>query len=80
VAVYGSDAEISIMVVDEGRGFVESATASDRLGLRNSVRGRIASVGGSVQIFSTLGRGTSVTIRVPVNSSVRADSAESVRP
>ena len=80
VAVYGSDAEISIMVVDEGRGFVESTTASDRLGLRNSVRGRIASVGGSVQIFSTLGRGTSVTIRVPVNSSARVDSAESVRP
>jgi signal transduction histidine kinase len=80
VAIYGTDAELSIMVVDEGRGFVEAATASDRLGLRTSVRGRIESLGGSVQIFSTLGRGTSVTIRVPIVSALSVESADPVRP
>ena len=80
VAIYGTDAEVSVMVVDEGRGFVEAATASDRLGLRNSVRGRIESLGGSVQIFSTLGRGTSVTIRVPIVPSLPFESAGRARP
>ncbi len=65
VAVYGSDEEVSIMVVDSGRGFTESETGADRLGLRQSVRRRIESVGGVVQVWSTPGRGTSVMIRVP---------------
>ena len=71
VAVYGSDTEVSVMVIDDGRGFTPAATASDRLGLRNSVRRRIEGVGGTVQIWSTIGLGTSVMIRVPVGSAVK---------
>jgi signal transduction histidine kinase len=66
VAVYGSDAEVSVMIVDEGRGFEVTAVGSDRLGLRASVRRRIETVGGTVQVWSTPGNGTSVLIRVPV--------------
>lgn len=66
VAVYGSDDELLVMVVDTGRGFDEDETAHDRLGLRNSVHGRIDAVGGSVQVWSTPGRGCSIVIRVPV--------------
>lgn len=65
VAVYGSDAEVSVMIVDDGRGFDISAVGSDRLGLRASVRRRIESAGGTVQLWSSPGNGTSVLIRVP---------------
>lgn len=65
LVVYGSEREISVMIIDAGRGFSESETGSDRLGLRQSVRRRIENVGGTVQVWSTPGRGTSVMIRVP---------------
>jgi signal transduction histidine kinase len=53
------------MVIDTGKGFSEEETGSDRLGLRQSVRRRIEAVGGTVQVWSTPGKGTSVMIRVP---------------
>lgn len=65
IAVYETDTDVCVMVIDTGRGFDESQTGSDRLGLRNSVRRRIESVGGSVQVWSTLGQGTSIMLRVP---------------
>jgi hypothetical protein len=58
--------ELTAMVTDAGAGFVESEIDSDRLGLRTSVRGRIATVGGSVQVWSSPGTGTSVMIMVPM--------------
>jgi signal transduction histidine kinase len=69
VAVFDSESDVSVMVIDAGRGFVESDTGADRLGIRQSVRGRIEQIGGSVQIWSTPGRGTSIMIRVPTDSS-----------
>jgi signal transduction histidine kinase len=68
VAVFDSEADVSVMVIDAGRGFTESDTTPDRLGIRQSVRQRIELVGGSVQIWSTPGRGTSIMIRVPALS------------
>jgi signal transduction histidine kinase len=68
VVVIGSDSDVSVMVIDAGRGFSEQQIASDRLGLRQSVRRRIESVGGEVRLWSTPGRGTSVLIRVPAES------------
>jgi signal transduction histidine kinase len=65
VVIIGSDADVSIMVIDAGRGFSEDLIASDRLGLRQSVRRRVESVGGEVRLWSTPGRGTSILIRVP---------------
>lgn len=56
---------VCIMVVDFGVGFVEAQTTPDRLGLRHSVRGRIADVGGSVQVWSAPGAGTAVSLLVP---------------
>jgi signal transduction histidine kinase len=53
------------MVIDTGRGFSEQLVGSDRLGLRQSVRRRIESVGGEVRLWSTPGRGTSILIQVP---------------
>jgi signal transduction histidine kinase len=68
VAVYGSDSEVSVMVVDSGKGFEVESVGLDRLGLRASVRRRIEAVGGIVQLWSTPGSGTSVLIRVPVSA------------
>ena len=66
LVVYGSAREVSVMVIDGGRGFSEDETGLDRLGLRQSVRRRIEAVDGTVQLWSTPGKGTSVMIRVPV--------------
>lgn len=66
VAVYRSESVVSVMVIDNGCGFVEAATGTDRLGLRSSVRKRIELVGGTVNVWSTPGRGTSIMIKVPV--------------
>jgi signal transduction histidine kinase len=65
VAVIGSESDVSVMVIDAGRGFSVEQVASDRLGLRQSVRRRIEGVNGDVRLWSTPGRGTSVIIRVP---------------
>jgi hypothetical protein len=65
VAIFASSDEVSVLVVDAGRGFEEAETGDDRLGLRQSVRRRIELVSGTVQVWSTPGRGTSVMIRVP---------------
>ncbi|HEX4443543.1 MAG TPA: ATP-binding protein [Galbitalea sp.] len=65
VVVIGSESDVSVMVIDAGRGFSEQLVASDRLGLRQSVRRRIEAVNGEVRLWSTPGRGTSVLIQVP---------------
>ncbi len=76
VAVYGSDTDVSVMVVDTGKGFSEAETGADRLGLRNSVRRRIEAVEGAVQVWSTPGRGTSIMIRVPVATEAGTESSQ----
>jgi signal transduction histidine kinase len=68
VAIYGSETDVSVMVVDTGRGFSEGETGADRLGLRTSVRRRIEAIQGSVQVWSTPGRGTSIMIRIPTDA------------
>jgi len=65
---------VSVMVIDTGKGFSEEETGSDRLGLRQSVRRRIENVGGTVQVWSTPGKGTSVMIRVPAMHAAGATS------
>jgi signal transduction histidine kinase len=65
VVVEASLHELSITVTDAGRGFTESETDTDRLGLRQAVRRRIEQLGGSVTIWSRPGAGTSVLLSVP---------------
>ncbi|WP_308467847.1 sensor histidine kinase [Rathayibacter soli] len=57
--------EVSVMVVDPGRGFDEAQTPADRMGLRRSIRERIERVGGHVAVFSRPGAGTSVSLVLP---------------
>lgn len=74
VAIFASPEEVSVLVVDAGKGFDEAENGADRLGLRQSVRRRIEQVDGAVQVWSTPGLGTSVMIRVPTEARERAES------
>jgi len=65
LTVIATDSQVCIMVIDSGVGFVEAEMNGDRLGLRHSVRGRIAEVGGSVQVWTAPGAGTAVSMLVP---------------
>lgn len=76
----GESAQAWILVEDEGdtvvvsvrddgpgipEGRLDAAAADGRLGIRSSIQGRIADVGGKVAIVSAPGQGTEVEIRVP---------------
>lgn len=65
VVLYGGADGVSVMILDEGVGFDVDGTGRDRLGLAQSVRRRIESVGGSVRVWSTPGFGTSIVIGMP---------------
>ena len=65
VVIDADDQNVSVMVLDAGRGFLEADTGSDRLGLRQSVRHRIERLHGSVVIWSRPGAGTSVLLTLP---------------
>ena len=65
LTVIATDSQVCIMVIDSGVGFVEAEMNGDRLGLRHSVRGRIAEVGGSVHVWTAPGAGTAVSMLVP---------------
>ncbi len=63
ISVHGwGDAGFSLIVADTGAGFEIDRVPADRLGLRISIRERVDSVGGVVQIRSAPGAGTSVII------------------
>jgi signal transduction histidine kinase len=58
-------ATVHIVVEDDGRGFVADEVPAERLGLRVSIRERLAKVGGRAQVRSAPGEGTTVTILWP---------------
>lgn len=65
VIVSSTPTAVSVMVLDNGKGFDPQSTRSDRLGLRQSVTGRMTQSGGTAQIWSTPGSGTAVLLTVP---------------
>lgn len=60
---------VSVSIRDDGVGIppgrLERAAAEGRLGVSASIRGRIASIGGAVDVMSVLGQGTEVELRIP---------------
>ena len=69
--------QVSVFVRDRGTGFDESAVPEDRQGLAKSIRGRIERRGGSVQVRSTVGKGTEVRIFMPRNGGAVTTESES---
>lgn len=60
----GSDSALFVSVKDNGGGF-DTEQVEERIGLQHSIRTRIESVGGRVEISSRLGRGTEVRVWTP---------------
>jgi signal transduction histidine kinase len=58
---------VQITVRDEGAGFDQDDVPAERLGLRVSIRERLAKVGGLARIASRPGEGTTVTIMWPAS-------------
>jgi len=69
VLVEDEPAAVTVTVRDDGPGIAKDrlaeAGAQGRLGVAQSIRGRIAELGGTVTITSTPGEGTEVELRVP---------------
>ncbi|MET0715684.1 MAG: ATP-binding protein [Mycetocola sp.] len=59
----GDDRIVHVCVRDDGAGFDPAAVHTDRLGLRVSIIERVVAVGGTVELRSRPGAGTSVSIR-----------------
>lgn len=55
---------LEVIVNDDGRGLREGDT--ERFGMRNTIKASLSAIGGEAVIVSAPGRGTSVTLRVPI--------------
>jgi nitrate/nitrite-specific signal transduction histidine kinase len=83
VRITARDGEVETVIGDDGRGFdtIRSRSGPDRtphFGL-STMRERAESVGGTLQIVSTLGGGTRVEVRLPTRSPSSLDRASSMR-
>jgi signal transduction histidine kinase len=58
------DGGIDLSVRDDGRGF-DPDTVAEGAGLRRSIRGRIAELGGEVELVTSPGHGTEVRLHIP---------------
>jgi signal transduction histidine kinase len=64
VRIAAADDAVSIEVTDDGRGFDPAAVGPEHFGLR-SMRGRVADLGGRLEVTSAPGRGTVLRVEVP---------------
>ena len=60
------DDEMTLVVEDDGKGFLVSETSMSGIGL-GSIKSRVDLLGGFLDIASTPGDGTTVTINFPVH-------------
>jgi signal transduction histidine kinase len=65
VYVEVGDERVEAFVRDRGRGFDPTAVPADRMGLAESVVGRVRRAGGSVAVRSRAGDGTEVSMTLP---------------
>lgn len=76
--------EITVSVRDDGPGLaagrLEEAAADGRLGVAQSIRGRVADLGGKVVIVSAEGEGTEIELTVPRPAAGCATADGVVRP
>lgn len=61
-------AQVTVFVRDRGPGFDVDAVPADRLGLRQSVIGRMDRHGGRAVVRSTVGEGTEVQLEMPLET------------
>jgi signal transduction histidine kinase len=68
VTIGTTDRALTVLIVDAGAGFDEHTVPADRLGVRESIRGRLQRVGGVARIWSNAS-GTTVMLSVPFRGS-----------
>jgi signal transduction histidine kinase len=78
VDLTGEPATLALAITDDGRGFDVERMLSHGLGL-TSMRERLESVGGVLEIRSTQGSGTCVTATVPVHTASTSGAILSAR-
>ena len=59
---------VSLFVRDEGRGFDPAATAADRRGVSESIRGRMSRGGGTATVTPSPGPGTEGELTLPIHT------------
>jgi len=64
VTITDNDRTVRAMITDAGKGFDPNAVESRRLGIKESVVARLAEVGGTARLFSSVGAGTTVLLEV----------------
>lgn len=66
--------EVTVTIRDTGNGLadgrLEEAVGQGRLGIASSIKGRLADLGGTAEIRSRLGGGTTVELHIPVGADV----------
>ena len=71
-----NDAEFVVTVRDDGVGFdparLAEAEAEGRMGVSKSIRGRMTSIGGTVDLFAQPGEGTEWELHIPLEGTNRA--------
>ncbi|MBG6239520.1 signal transduction histidine kinase [Mycetocola sp. CAN_C7] len=72
----GDDGVILVTIGDNGVGFDRAAVDADRLGIRISIIERVIAVGGSVDVRSSPGSGTTVSIRWAGDAEAQRDLLE----
>jgi two-component system NarL family sensor kinase len=65
ITVRGDAAGVSVEITDQGGGFDPDAVAVSARGLRESITGRMQAAGGTGEVRSAPGAGTTVTLRWP---------------
>ncbi|WP_346233663.1 sensor histidine kinase [Parafrigoribacterium mesophilum] len=65
VTITDDETTVRAMVTDAGVGFNLSDVDAARMGLKESVMGRLNEVGGRARLFSSAGAGTTVVLEVP---------------
>lgn len=56
--------ELEVYVTDQGKGFDPDSVPDDRRGISDSIRTRMAKVGGDVELVSEAGEGTEIVLRL----------------
>ena len=65
--VYGNRA-VTLLVQDDGSGFDVNAAEDRRAGGLANIRRRVEIIGGTSEVTSTIGQGTTVTVTIPVDN------------
>ncbi|MFB2586868.1 sensor histidine kinase [Herbiconiux liukaitaii] len=76
IVVDGAPDAVVVTVADPGVGFDPQEVPADRLGVSQSILGRIRDAGGDAQLFTSPGNGTAYMFTLPVQAGLPVQAAE----